>query len=140
MLNNRKAFTLIEVVVAAIILVLIATGAGAGFSYIGKKSLAKERELRALNFAAETLEELLMPLRDFDQDPALALRYHDQTSDLIDLKLPEGSGLDVASRSYRIKKWGEGGVAFGKTITVTVEWKEAGELKQVQLTGLAVRR
>ena len=133
---GRRGFSLIEILVATIILSLVVLGFTSNFMLIEKNNSGTQRQLRAVNFARVTLEELLKPTRDYAADPDLSVGDHATEK----LALPGDSGLPSGSRSYKVETLQEGELTIGKQITVTVGWDEGGKAMSEQLFGLLVER
>lgn len=134
MRRDERGLSLMEVLVASVILGAALLGFTSSFQFIGQTQTSRERHLDALNYARETLEALLP--RSYDA-AELSEGDHTNTPDP-DLSLPKDIGLQGASRSYSVAAYNEGGMT-GKTITVTVSWTEEGKGRQELLTGFLVK-
>jgi prepilin-type N-terminal cleavage/methylation domain-containing protein len=137
---GRRGFSLIEILVATIILSFVVLGFTSNFMLIEKNNSGTQRQLQAADFARATLEDLLKPTRNYVADPDLSVGEHKADSDTLTLTLPGDSGLPSGSRTYKVETLQEGGSTIGKQITVTVGWDEGGKAMSEQLFGLLVER
>ena len=139
---GRRGFSLIEILVATIILSFVVLGFTSNFMLIEKNNSGTQRQLQAADFARATLEDLLKPSRDYTNDPDLSVGEHKVTSATLTLALPvpAAGGLPSGSRSYKVETLQEGELTIGKQITVTVGWDEGGKAMSEQLFGLLVER
>ena len=137
---SRRGFSLIEILVATIILSFVVLGFSSNFILVEKNNSGTQRQLQAVDFARATLEDLLKPTRNYTTDPDLKESEHTTDSATLTLKLPADSGLPSGSRTYKVETLQESGSTIGKQITVTVGWDEGGKAMSEPLVGLLVER
>ena len=137
---SRRGFSLIEILVATIILSFVVLGFSSNFILVEKNNSGTQRQLQAVDFARATLEDLLKPTRNYNNDPDLSVGDHKTDSATLTLKLPADSWLPSGSRTYKVETLQESGSTIGKQITVTVGWDEGGKAMSEKLFGLLVER
>lgn len=121
--KRNKAFSFVEVVVAAVVVNIAVMGCFGAFFYAKAKVQATKRQLMALNYAQAEMERLLS-LRDSDTD----LNNGNHNTNTLPTGAAAGELRDTWSgtRTYRVQN---GPNDYGpsqryKIITVTVDWTE----------------
>jgi Tfp pilus assembly protein PilV len=123
--RRNKAFSFVEVVVAAVVVNIAVMGCFGAFFYAKAKVQATKRQLMALNYAQAEMERLLS-LRNSDSDL-------DSTTTHLTNTLPTGTGAASelrdtwsGTRTYTITMGPNdyGASQRYKIITVTVDWTE----------------
>lgn len=118
---------MVEMLVSCLLLSLCAFGFFSLFVWIRGVSITSQRQTQAINFAKETMEELL--LKDYS-DPELSVGEHTTESFLA---LPEDSFM--VTRSYLVEPKNP----EGKQITVSLTWGYGREnIKQESLCTLII--
>ncbi len=140
-----RGFSLLEILIAVIVLSMVLLGFSASFFLIENTNTSIQRRFQAVNFARETLEDLLVPTRLYATDPDLSTAsggVHNSDSATLVLALPANCNLPQKTRSYQVVELKEAilGVdtLIGKQITVTVGWTEGVQTKTEQLSGLVI--
>ncbi|MDP8266692.1 MAG: prepilin-type N-terminal cleavage/methylation domain-containing protein [Candidatus Aceula meridiana] len=110
--NSSQGFSIVEVVVSALIFMIVAAGTFAVFSMARSKSVTSEDELTAINFARRYLQSL-RPL--VEQGTPFPLDCDNALHDLIDAELGEQTG------QYRCDNTLVGGA---HQVTLTISWDE----------------
>lgn len=135
---NRQALTLLEILVAIVLIGLFTIGISASFAWIQNTNALKQRQFQALDFAKETLEDLLM--RDYT-DVDLNTGYHTSEAFLV---LPAYCELNSAARYYEVEEQREtiqgSDTLIGKKLTISLAWTEAGQPKEEKLFGLVIQK
>jgi prepilin-type N-terminal cleavage/methylation domain-containing protein len=134
---DERGLSLLEILVASVILGVALLGFTSSLQFIEQTHTVKERQLEALNYARETLESLFLPTRAYDSPELTAGDHTSKDTADPDLILSDDIGLQGASRSYKVTAYDDGEVT-GKQIDVTVSWTEEGGARQEQLRGFLV--
>lgn len=127
---NKKSVSLVEVMVALVILVTCVAGMYATF-IAGRKAVARsKRKLIAINYARKVAESLKYYVRqtDYDSQTApLGCSSYPCPKDprLLPLLLNLPSGLPNASTTYTVDNIPVGTVNMRKVV-ITVTWEEPG--------------
>ena len=135
---DERGLSLLEILVASVILGVALLGFTSSLQFIEKTHTVRERQLEALNYARETLESLFLPTRAYDSPELTAGEHTSKNTADPDLILSDDIGLQGASRFYKVTAYDDGKVT-GKQIDVTVSWNEGGETGQEQLRGFLLK-
>ncbi|MGI6241818.1 MAG: type IV pilus modification PilV family protein [Candidatus Omnitrophota bacterium] len=134
---DERGLSLLEILVASVILGVALLGFTSSLQFIEQTHTVKERQLEALNYARETLESLFLPTRAYNSPELTAGDHTSKDTADPDLTLSDDIGLQGASRFYKVTAYDDGKVT-GKQIDVTVSWTEEGGARQEQLRGFLV--
>lgn len=117
--RNEKGLTLVEVLVAAVILGIVAAGLFAAYDVNKRLAAGARQKVKAVNLAQGKLEEL----RGVPYD------------DLVNILHEEDFDPPVDGFTYRVAV-AEGSIAGAvyKAVTVAVYYTEGGAAKQIELT------
>lgn len=137
MSRDERGLSLLEILVASVILGVALLGFTSSLQFIEKTHTVRERQLEAQNYARETLELLFLPTRAYDAPELTAGEHTSKNTADPDLTLPDDISLQGASRFYKVTAYDEDGVT-GKQIDVTFSWNEEGVARQEQLRGFLV--
>jgi len=127
---NKKALTLLEVLVACLMVILPVVTFSAATVWMRSAGVKDRYQVQAMDFAREIMEQLFLKAYD---DAELSVGIH---SDEPFLALPPSALRDKFSgvRSYEV----ETNDPEGKKITVETNWVKDGEAKQLELHGLVI--
>ncbi len=131
---DERGLSLLEILVASVILGVALLGFTSSLQFIEKTHTVRERQLEAQGYARETLESLLLSTRDYNATELTDGNHTSKNTEDPDLTLPSNIGLQGASRFYTVTAYDKDGVT-GKRIDVTVSWNEGGKTRQEQLRG-----
>lgn len=143
---KNKALTLIELLIAIVLVGIVVVGFSSAFSYSRVFNISKQNEITAADFCKETMEFLSMkPYNDPDIDIPVgqtSKEYDESAKTFLRLVDQNGANLEFktkynASRKYSLSYFKEGADTIGEEITVTVSWTEK-DTKQEQLYNLIV--
>lgn len=123
---NRKGLTLIEIMIAVLIILIAAAGILGAFVGGHQLMYYSRHRLQAVNFAREALDKLRC---DYEYDSsAMAAGSHDEVSDPAicasgNIIRGEMQGLNSAVLTYKVEPEPQDGSY--KEVTVSVQWKES---------------
>ena len=135
---DERGLSLLEILVASVILGVALLGFTSSLQFIEKTHTVRERQLEAQGYARETLESLLLSTRDYNATELTDGNHTRENTEDPDLTLPPNIGLQGASRFYTVTAYAKDGVT-GKRIDVTFSWNEGGEARQEQLRGFLLK-
>lgn len=119
---EKRGFTLVEVIVASVI--LVSTVAGVLFVFSSEKAALERagRRIQAMDFARQTLEQLKNEVRaDTWDTPTNDLRIHTEAPQVLPGKL----GANFAGQRGYLVTAGPAPIADSyRIVTVTVNWSE----------------
>jgi len=119
-MNNRKAFTYIELMISVVVIGVISSTALEFLKYCSSFIEISNTRVAAANFARETMEGLYM--NDYSDSSLTAGSYTEVTTPSLALPAAPDFGSRLHDRHEGTRKYDVVNKTDYKTITVTVDW------------------